>query len=363
MISTASHLVLLTPAFLGGARPDLEAELRVPAIRGQLRWWFRTLGGFVALHDMPVAEQERCVFGTVTKERRQASPLILRLQAPNRTTLSSRVVKTPEELQAALGPASGYLLYPLQRKNRAVFDPSHLPQFDLIYSWRGDRALWDSVQALVHLLGHWGSLGFRSRRAMGALGFAQDPPSLAAALRHFADPQSLVLKQMPAQDAPHAIHVLAQWLRKWRNYGRSPNHLNPFQVALTFTRQDHDAGLNLHTNQVYRPALGLPIHQRFHQGQAVDWHYARHTRPDAEGHFASPILLRPYRTENRRWLALVIFVDAHKWPAGKKAWLNDQTRSVSLDLYEAMKNDPALRPFPVAHGAADVTEPPSAQSS
>ncbi|VVM06819.1 hypothetical protein MAMC_01278 [Methylacidimicrobium cyclopophantes] len=34
----------LTPCFCGGAEPT-KAELRVPAIRGQLRWWFRALGG------------------------------------------------------------------------------------------------------------------------------------------------------------------------------------------------------------------------------------------------------------------------------------------------------------------------------
>jgi len=41
----------------------------------------------------------------------------------------------------------------------------------------------------------------------------------------------------------------------------------------------------------------------------------------------------------------VIFVDAHKWPAGKRVFLNGQERDVSLDLYEAMKADPALMPF------------------
>jgi len=45
------------------------------------------------------------------------------------------------------------------------------------------------------------------------------------------------------------------------------------------------------------------------------------------------------------WHSLVIFVDTHHWPAGKPAYLNGQSRAVSLDLYEAMKRDKALKPF------------------
>ena len=69
--------------------------------------------------------------------------------------------------------------------------------------------------------------------------------------------------------------------------------------------------------------------------------------------FASPVLLlRPHRDAQGKWHALVIFVDAHKWPNDpmtgkpKQVFLNGQPRSVSLDLYETMKADPALRPFP-----------------
>lgn len=65
-----------------------------------------------------------------------------------------------------------------------------------------------------------------------------------------------------------------------------------------------------------------------------------------KGRFASPILLRPHRDTDGKWHALVIFVDAHRWPKDKPVFLNGQPRRVSLDLYNAMKNDRRLKPWP-----------------
>ena len=51
-------LTFLTPCFCAGADQAV-AEIRPSAIRGQLRWWFRALGG--------TREQERNVFGGIAK--------------------------------------------------------------------------------------------------------------------------------------------------------------------------------------------------------------------------------------------------------------------------------------------------------
>lgn len=50
------HLEMITPCFCAGADPAI-AEIRAPSIRGQLRWWFRVLGGTSA--------DEAAVFGSV----------------------------------------------------------------------------------------------------------------------------------------------------------------------------------------------------------------------------------------------------------------------------------------------------------
>jgi CRISPR type III-B/RAMP module RAMP protein Cmr1 len=63
-------LKFLTPCFCAGANPA-KAEVRASSIRGQLRWWFRVLGG--------TAEQERDVFGGVAGCA-AASTFILRIE-------------------------------------------------------------------------------------------------------------------------------------------------------------------------------------------------------------------------------------------------------------------------------------------
>lgn len=60
------HLELITPCFCAGADPA-QAEIRAPSIRGQLRWWFRVLGGSV--------EDESAVFGSVAGESGVGSAL------------------------------------------------------------------------------------------------------------------------------------------------------------------------------------------------------------------------------------------------------------------------------------------------
>jgi hypothetical protein len=121
--------------------------------------------------------------------------------------------------------------------------------------------------------------------------------------------------------------------------------LNNFGPALNYTRQDHDAGLNRRPGPVYRAALGLPIRQEYHDRRVVEWLARRPDRPDHAGHFASPVMLRPYRAGSGKWLALVFFFDARTWPENRPVYINGQPRPVSNAMYETMKQDPVLKPF------------------
>ena len=62
------NLELITPCFCAGADPA-NAEIRAPSIRGQLRWWFRVLGGS--------ASDEAAIFGSVAGDDGRASAVRL----------------------------------------------------------------------------------------------------------------------------------------------------------------------------------------------------------------------------------------------------------------------------------------------
>lgn len=340
------QLEVITPCFCGGARPEQQAEIRVPSIRGQLRWWFRALGGFRSQAGIPVHEQEDRIFGAARSDAGQASKIIIRVSPAAKSQLSTTSAKDSNGMNAPVGTDRGYLLFPLRNNPKAVFDMGALPKFDMHVSWRGDQSLWPEIRALVTVFGHLGSLGFRSRRAMGALAFRKDMGPVRNALCFFSGSSQLLVRSLPASSADTAIGSLARWLKSWRSHGRSgKNGAEQASPGFMYAKNDHDVRLGGAQGTTYRPAIGLPIIQRYSSGTTNNWEYGS-GRPDPKGRFASPVLLRPYRQMDGNWRALVIFVESRKWPGGKDVYVNNVQRKVSLDLYDAMKNDPRLAAFP-----------------
>jgi CRISPR type III-B/RAMP module RAMP protein Cmr1 len=352
MKTEAFHFELITPCFCGGAAPDTQAEIRAPSIRGQLRWWFRTLGGFKSLSPTPVREQEAMVFGSINGCEGRASQLVVRVRGISGSRLISTQAKDAEGMNGRVGTDRGYLLFPLRNRPRGVFDESSLPKFDLNLVWRGDPLLWKSIRALVTIFGNLGALGFRSRRAMGALSMSNAPMLLQEAFSYFSDSSLLQVRGIAAKDGTDAIRVLASWLKGWRAHGRTGNNTaEQSRPGFKFAKNDHDSGLPRSALKSYRPAIGLPIIQRYSSGNTNNWDFGAGNHHQPKGRFASPVLLRPHRDAQGNWRGLVIFVEPHKWPNDpatgqpRKVFLNGQPRSVSLDLYEAMKNDLCLKPF------------------
>lgn len=76
MIHRTYNIEFLTPCFCAGAN-QIHAELRPSAIRGELRWWFRCLGGSLA--------EEKRVFGGVHGDTPLASSLSVRSQVQSET--------------------------------------------------------------------------------------------------------------------------------------------------------------------------------------------------------------------------------------------------------------------------------------
>ena len=330
---------VLTPAIAGGANPKQRAEIRPASIRGQLRWWFRALGGFQSQLGT-VRAREAEVFGSISEGALHSSPLVVRVaRAPVSTT-----PKTMDGLGAAQFSDKGYLLWPLRRTEdaRATIEPGS--KFELQVLWKGQVALWPDVLALVSIFANLGSLGFRGRRAMGALRASSVPP-LPEALERFSSPRDISIKSIPATGGDNAIKELGGWLKSWRAYGRTKDNPRPEQnmPGFNWAKSDHDLGAAIlfggpQPPAVFRAALGLPLNQRFQAG-SLDWN-------TDSGRFASPVLLRPHRTPAGEWKALVIFIHKHEWPMGKQVNAGRRTRvSVSLDLLKAMQADPRLTVF------------------
>jgi hypothetical protein len=345
---------LITPCFCGGAEPEHRAEIRCASIRGQLRWWFRVLGGFKSLSPLSVREQECRIFGSAAGDTGLSGALRLQLAQP----LGSNTRKNAEDFNAGVPTDLGYGMFPLRPQGngrdgkRGVI--SEGSEFSLAVIWRGDVKVWPEILSLLSVWSHLGALGFRSRRALGALRLKSGLNPLGESLQSFGKPTGIRCFQIEGGNGWRLTSgALLKWYRGWRQHGRSidlrPGNLHgqpPENSGFRFAKRDHDIGYDLPAVAnlpAFRPALGLPIIQRTRGGtKNWDWGGGR-AQP---GRFASPVILRPHKDGQGVWRGVIIFVDALQWPAGKEVYVSGQRRAVSLELYDAMKHDSDLRPFP-----------------
>jgi CRISPR-associated protein Cmr1 len=163
--SSTYTLELLTPCFCAGAN-QAKAEIRAPSIRGQLRWWFRALGG--------TSSDERSIFGGVAGTA-SSSSIILRVHDvqpgpvwnpprvdPNSADsyvwyfASASAEGTRWTQQAAIAPRSTFNLIFLQQR---VLAPALQSQLN------------EALSCFLQL----GSIGLRATRGLGSFICREEP--------------------------------------------------------------------------------------------------------------------------------------------------------------------------------------------
>lgn len=144
------QLETVTPLFLGGADPRGEPELRPPAFRGAMRYWFRAaLGGVIGDNNLGgLRKLEREVFG----DAEYGSPIAIQVRQKDLPSASYPILphKTP----------SG---------NRRAFNPKQ--QFEVILGTTRpvDPLVWVNACMAFNLAVWLGGVGLRSRRGAGSL--------------------------------------------------------------------------------------------------------------------------------------------------------------------------------------------------
>jgi hypothetical protein len=157
------HLEFITPCFCGGAEQTV-AELRATAIRGELRWWFRALGGS--------AREEDEVFGGVRGNSQMASSLWIRAKALAGTGKKDWWQKLPKQ---GLDSKTYLLGFFCGRTGRLQSDGALAPQsrgeLQLIFR----KSPTEKLRQAIHVFLSVGALGLRSTRAAGAFSTNEHP--------------------------------------------------------------------------------------------------------------------------------------------------------------------------------------------
>ncbi|MDR1816585.1 MAG: type III-B CRISPR module RAMP protein Cmr1 [Puniceicoccales bacterium] len=169
MKTATYNLTFLTPCFCAGA-DQARAELRAPSIRGQLRWWFRALGG--------TRDEETEIFGGLGDGDPAASRVVVRVSDlkrgapwqpprvdPNNPSsyvwyfASASADKARWTADGALPPGTSFKLHILFRRE--------LPESLAAIGGKFDNAL----KAFLAL----GGIGLRVTRGLGAFTCAEFP--------------------------------------------------------------------------------------------------------------------------------------------------------------------------------------------
>lgn len=212
--SFATTLELVTPAFLAGAEQTdpTSCDLRPATLRGQLRWWWRTLhAGFV---DVPTLKRmEAAVWGdtksgaavrlTVSANGR-IQPLPFDRDGPNGIIKANRIPNTPEMQQRKETPGLKYHSFGMdERRGNDHVRRFYLPpgsKWDVGLTARASQlppaskdgkpiplsadVLLEQARSALALLCHFGGVGAKARKGFGS--FADLPGFDLAALKRSA---------------------------------------------------------------------------------------------------------------------------------------------------------------------------------
>ena len=301
---------LITPCILGGA-DQRKAEMRIPSIRGQLRWWSRALG----YGNLPE------VFGGTDNDAK-ASTLIIR----DLTEDIGYAEKNGEQLS---GNRFDYFLWPMRSTRQ---DPTAGSRGILLKNQevhirisekkvKTDVTLPDQVLKAFLLLG---ALGTRSRRCYGSIyptevtidGEQWSIPTtiddlkneLEGILDSDAECYIRTITDKPCRDYKYAIRKCADFLKTYRCGSKRSG--TPSQWG----ENDHDARFR-NVDELYRPALGLPLTQRYSD------HVTLNTSVDGFERLASPVHFKVIELSDGFWPIEIVF-PSHSEVVGKNAKLS-----------------------------------------
>lgn len=189
------HLEFITPCFSGGAEPS-HAELRPSEIRGQLRWWFRHLGG--------TSDQEHALFGGVHGDNPAASTLIVRGR-PIAGTGQLDWFDNTKIPRGGMGNRTYLLGFFCGRTNRlrtgGALPPQSMAEVTVTYRRLPPPKLEQAIRVFFSI----GAMGFRATRTAGAF-FTQEHALTAGSWASLA---------AELQDAGFRTALLPQTFKDW----------------------------------------------------------------------------------------------------------------------------------------------------
>jgi CRISPR-associated protein Cmr1 len=365
MTRLEAYFRIVTPLFMGGANPQ-SAELRVPSIKGVLRFWWRALAlGRLGSVESVRAEEAR-VFGSTKSQ----SSFKIRLSPPKITTKNR--LKRDSVLNYISGEVVGegfrYLGYGVIEAGRGKLTRQCIRypleedgKLELLFRPNAPEDDIRSVEAALMAMGFFGGLGSRSRRGYGSFNLVNlkrddvtdplftrpnDLDVLKKAILSLFNqngrykitlddkrpPYTAFSKNMRVdiidkvdvgdkEDEPlKLLNSIGEKMMDYRSYLKSKTFYDDHHLL-----RDAISGKQI-TNHPRRIIFGLPNNYHFRNGGGNSI-----VKPKAHERRASPLFIHIQQLNKDRYAAIAAIIPADFLPRGEKIMVENSSVDVNED--------------------------------
>ncbi len=362
---------VVTPMFIGGASPNGEAEIRPPSIKGLLRWWFRALGGS--------KEWEARLFGA-TGENGSKSPfkLVVRKTISGSWRFNRNVYHRFEKRGRCNDPRvkingivyAGYSLT-LGDNDRKAIPPNTKFSVYCIPTLAITAKKFDSIVAILSVIGYLGGLGTRWRRGFGSLQLsggnyfkdirARTPEDWIKEFQKLWQNVNTKMREFRGKTFAGVWHMskLYVWRRTFPSWEEALNEIATVMQEFRQCRNpDHDQVFNLlrHNRPLRqapkRTAFGMPLTFRFRNVRGVaTFQPANHER------MASPLIFHIAKLQNGSYLPMLIKLKGRFLEANERIFIKEKNTYVSKPghLLDGQDGDTILKDF-IEEAISPLTE-------
>lgn len=369
MIELEAKFRIITPLFMSGSDKS-KAELRVPSIKGVLRFWYRALALGRLSSVSEVQKDEARIFGSARNDVGQAR-VHLRLKLPeNVGPYNDSILRYAGG--EPVGPGARYLGYgviesvPSRKRNTRE---GQILRSCLNYPFEGILSLLfkngtseDDIKSVASALiatSLLGGLGSKSRKGYGSFNILElksldkvlftmpkDVDDLKLKIGSlFRDYDIIDYSGLPpytaysdltridivdkGSDSLRLLNSVGEAMQMYRSWGRG-GKVNGKPAERNF-RDDHDLALDAIRNKVHdhprRVAFGLPHNYYFSSyREKVDVKPARHERR------ASPLFIHIQELANRQYMAVTTIMPSEFLPPGESIKVNNSVVPQRIDF-------------------------------
>jgi CRISPR-associated protein Cmr1 len=358
MTKLKANFKIVTPLFIGGANPQ-SAELRVPSIKGALRFWWRALALKRLGSIQGVRAEEARIFGSTKGQ----SSLMLRLSLPKKINRLKKKSVLKYSDGADIGYGARYLGYGVIEASgelirQCIECPLEGGALELLFRPKTLKDDIKNVEAALIAMSLFGGFGSRSRKGYGSFNLTNltrdDETEPVFTMPNDLDGLKRTISSLFDLNGRYKIepyHGLPPYtafsemtridiidegdepLKLLNSIGEKMREYRSYQKSKTFYDDHHllRAAINgVVINHPRRVVFGLPNNYHFSDGEKPI------VKPEMHNRRASPLFIHIQQLNKDHYAAIAAIFPADFLPEGEKIIVGGYPVDVNVNSYKVL---------------------------